>query len=284
MAWQLAPGRMSQHAFCLSPEGSPELRQVALRWLDAAPPSDAVWEYYASKQASPDLQTLEMDGGVRFDLDETRAISSWDPSRMRLDVRLWHPGFERIPEPIRLEVAYIFLDNLLGQDDVERWIGSIDVLDARTGGRTPAELKAEVERRRMAVRGDETWVMNRIEHADGRLTMIIADASLKRIDHPYADHHVGIGVVLEAGGMPDDALAAALNAEEDDLLARLTGVAIHAARTTTPGLRTLHFVTEDTERMKSAIDAWARGLPRRGINVELERDMGWDFQVLLGIR
>ena len=37
MAWELQPGSQAAHAFCLSPEGNPELRQVALRWLERAP-------------------------------------------------------------------------------------------------------------------------------------------------------------------------------------------------------------------------------------------------------
>src|SRR6187402_1842826 len=60
MAWELEPGKASQHAFCISPEGNAELRQVALRWLASAPDRDATWEYHASKQASPKLMGLEI--------------------------------------------------------------------------------------------------------------------------------------------------------------------------------------------------------------------------------
>ena len=110
--------------------------------------------------------------------------------------------------------------------------------------------------------GDESWVLGTIQGSAGRETIVLADAALKRIDHPFADHHVEIGVVLEGpGGLPDDAEAAALNAEEDDLVARLRGVAVYAGRTTAPGLRAMHFVAEDPELMRPAIDAWAEGLP-----------------------
>ena len=46
-----------------------------------------------------------------------------------------------------MRVGFLFLDNLLGEDDVERWIGEIDALDAPIEGRTPDELIAEVRRR-----------------------------------------------------------------------------------------------------------------------------------------
>ena len=283
MAWELAPGRTAEHAFCVSPEGNPELRQAALRWLATAPPADSTWEYHASRQPSAALQSLEV-GGFRVELSEMRAISSWDVSRRRVDVRLWHPMFPQLPDPIRLQVGFLFLDNLLGEEDVERWVGQIDLLEAPTGGRTPDELRAEILRRRDEPGGDETWVLATLGDP-GRATIVLADAALKRIDHPWADHHVEIGVVLEGpGGLPDDAEAAVLNAEEDDLIGRLEDVAVYAGRTTTPGLRAMHFVAQDPEAMKPAIDAWAEPLPPRRIKVNVQHDVGWEFQRDLGVK
>lgn len=291
MAWELAPGRTARHAFCISPEGSAEIRQAALRWLAAAPPADETWEYHASKQAAPSLMGLEVSSW-RFDLEETRAITSWDGGRRRVDVRLWHPRFPEVPEGVKLQVGFLFLDRLLGEDDVERWIGEIDLLEAPTGGRTPVELKAEVERRKREVPGNEGWVLAERTGPGGQVEIVLADAALKRIDHPFADHHVEIAVVLEgAGGLPDDAEASVLNAEQDDLIGRLEGIAVCAGRTTTRGQRTMHFVAEDPDRMRPAIDAWAadlhdslvEGSPPRRIKVNFERDMNWSFQKGLGL-
>ena len=288
MAWELAPGKASQHAFCLSSEGNPEIRQASLRWLAAAPPPDAVWEYHASKQASPTLTALEI-AGIRFDLEETRVIVSWDESRLRLDVRVWHPVFEKAPETVKLQAAFLFLDQLLGEDDVERWIGQIDLLEAPTGGRTPSELRAEVDRHRTESQGDAAWILSRVDRPGGPL-FVTANAALKRIDHPFDDHHAEISLVFEAG-LPEGELADALNGEEDALLPRFDGLATYAARTTEAGKRTLHFVTPDTERLRPAIDAWAADLPdtlpggvARRIKVGFARDMDWSFQRALGIR
>ena len=295
MAWELAPGRTAQHAFCISPEGNPELRQVALRWLALAPAPDATWEYHAAKQAASALMGLEV-AGRRFDLEAMRATSSWDPARQRVDVRLWHPGFEGLPEQIRLQVGFLFLDQLLGEEDVERWIGSIDLLDAPTGGRTPTELKAEVERRRVeaatATDGDGTWVLGERTGPDGQPEIVMADAALKRIDHPFANHHVSIAVHFGVERFPTDTEAALLNAEEDDLVTRLGDTAIFAARTTSPGVRTLHFVAPEPDAMRASIDPWAEampdslseGLPQRRIKIDFQHDMAWDFQRELGVR
>ena len=276
MAWELAPGRTARHAFCISPEGRADLRQVALRWLAGAPPVDATWEYHASRQPSTEARTLEI-AGTRVDLGEMASVASWDPTRRRVDVRLWHPSFEKVPQPVRMQLGFLFLDSLLGEDEVERWIGSIDLLDAPTGGRTPDELKAEIERHRAEPATEERWILGEFDGPGGR-AIVLADAGLKRIDHPFADQHVAITVVLEDGGLPDDALAAELNAEEDHLQARMAGTAVYAGRTTWPGARTMHHAAENLDAVKAVIDAWALGLPPRRIKVNFEADMDWTFR------
>ena len=281
MAWELAPGRRAQHAFCISPEGRADLRPVALAWLDTAPPADATWEYHASRQPSQALPRLEI-AGIQFDLREMRTIASWDASSRLLDVRLWHPRFEGIPSGVRNQVAFLFLDNLLGEDDVERWVGQVDVLEAPSGGLTPDEVRAEIERHKAEAGGDENWVLGQLDGPDGP-SIVLANAALKRIDHPFADQHVSIGVALEGDrGLPDDAEAAALNAEEDDLVARFDGVATYAGRTTRPGMRTMHFVAADLERVRDTIDAWALELPPRRIKVDFTHDVNWAFRRELG--
>jgi hypothetical protein len=292
MAWELAPGQRAQHAFCISPEGNAQLRQAALRWLQSAPAPDETWEYHASRQASATLPGHLEIAGTGFDLTEMRAISSWDGARRRADVRLWHPAFAAAPEGVRLQAAFLFLDNLLGEDGVERWIGQIDLLDAPSGGRTPAELKAEIERHKTDDSGDETWILGKLTRPDGSAAIVAADASLKRIDHPFADSHVTIQIVFGANRMPNDAEGSLLNEWEDDFLRRLGDTAIYVGRVTEPGSRTLHFAAQDADAMRPAIDSWAQdlpdtlgeGLPQLRLKVNFERDMDWSFQRDLGVR
>jgi len=291
LAWELAPGTTAQHAFCISPEGNAELRQVALRWLSSAPPADETWEYHASKQARPKLMGLEI-GGWRFDLEEMRAIASWDATRRRIDVRLWHPRFAEAPENVRLQVGFIFLDSLLGEDDVERWVGEIQLLEAPTGGRTPDELRAEIARRKTESAPDETWVLGERSGREGAVAIVLADAGLKRIDHPFADHHVTIAVVFGAERLPTTAETTMMNEQEEDFLRRLGDTAVYAGRVTEPGRRTMHFAAVDPDAMRPAIDGWAHdlpdtlgeGLPQLRLKVNFERDMNWSFQRDLGIR
>jgi hypothetical protein len=212
-----------------------------------------------------------------------RTITSWDATRRRLDVRLWHDVFAESPMPIRQQFAFLFLDNVLGEDEVERWIGQIEVLDAPTGGKSPGELKADVGRHAAEPAG-ETWILGQGAGPRGEPVIVMADAALKRIDHPFADQHVKMRIPIEGGGMPDDPLAETLNVEEDRLAGALAGAATLAGRTTTPGERAIHFVAEDLDRVRAGIDAWAKDAPQWRVKVDFQHDPAWDFQRELGIR
>jgi hypothetical protein len=213
-----------------------------------------------------------------------RTIASWDERRRRLDVRLWHPSFERAPLPLRQQAVFLFLDNLLGEDDVERWIGTIEPLEAPAGGRTPAELMAEVRRRAAESVQPDSWLIAQRVGPAGEVAIVMANAALKRIDHPFADKHVEIRLPIEGGGMPDAALAERLNAEEDRLMALIGAAAALAGRTTTPGERVIHLVAGDLEPVYGAIDAWAKDLPPWRIKVQPKVDPRWVFQKDLGVR
>ena len=290
MAWELQPGQQASHAFCLSSEGDPERRQFALRWLANAPKPDATWEFHASKQPGKALMTL-MVGGVAFDLEEMRASTVWNETRQQLDVRLWHPRFAEVDQQVRLQAAFLYLDHLLGEDDVERWIGAIELFDAPSDGRTPDELKAEVARH-AAEPGEEAWVNGDRTRPDGQVELIIANAALKRIDYPFHDTWVWVQMLWGADRYPTDSEAPVLEAEEDDFLRRMGDRAVLAARVTVPGSRTWHFVTPDFEKMRPAIDGWAAalpdqltpGLPQRRLKIDGGSDVQWSFLRELGLR
>ncbi|HEY5934329.1 MAG TPA: hypothetical protein VIU61_06840, partial [Kofleriaceae bacterium] len=44
--WELAPGAVAEHAFCMSAKGDPEGRLVAEIWRQRGPAADATWEYH----------------------------------------------------------------------------------------------------------------------------------------------------------------------------------------------------------------------------------------------
>ncbi|HJP87628.1 MAG TPA: DUF695 domain-containing protein [Candidatus Limnocylindrales bacterium] len=281
LAWELSKGRSSKHALTVTPEGNPLSRSAAVTWLASAPAPDATWEYFAARQASSSTDGVFVVEGVDIPIAETRAVTSWDPTRRRVSVRLWHPTFERSTEPFRQQVSFLILDNLLGEDDVERWIGRIDPATAPIGGRTPEELRDEVARHAAEPAG-ETWILGELEDHRGQVQIVMADAAMKRIDLPLSDQHVAVTIGLD--GMPDQRVADALNAAEDELVALLGSRATLAGRTTTPFARVIHFVAEEPSEVRAVVGGWRDAHPAWRINLAIEHDPRWEFQRLLGLR
>jgi len=116
-AWELGPGRSSRHSLTVSPEGDLVLRRLTAHWLASAPPRDLTWEFYASRQSSPRLG-LEIQG-QRFSPEEFRVAYQFDESRERFDIQLYHPRFKKSDQDVVRQVAYLTLDETLGEDEVK---------------------------------------------------------------------------------------------------------------------------------------------------------------------
>ncbi len=126
LAWELGPGVKSAHHFCVSSEGDSRLRITAERWLARAPAPDALWEYYPARQASRGDRKLALRlGGVELSYADLRFGFERDTNRRRLHVALFHEKFRDLSEDDRRRALFLFLDDLLGEDGVERWIGRV---------------------------------------------------------------------------------------------------------------------------------------------------------------
>jgi hypothetical protein len=275
LAWELSPGSTAKHALVVSPEGNAEFRPIALRWAASAPPPDDTWEYHPSRQPGPP-QTLEIRG-TRVSFSEVRALTSWDDSRELLDVRIWHPALDGLPSEVKGQIAFLFLDNLVGEDDVERWTGAIDADPEAADGITPDSLRDEIRTRAASSTGDQ-WAL--IEARDGRddPVLIRLHSSLKRIDHPYAGHH--LQVVLERGfdAARNTEEREAIDAAEGELAPALAGVAVEAAHITDRRRRVTHFVCEDADRALAIAQAWAGRYRKWDTKAMVEADSGWAFR------
>src|SRR6266568_2984041 len=86
LAWELGPGKNSEHHFCLSGEGDARLRVVTERWLSRAPQPDEWWEYYPARQPSGrDKKTATQLAGVRLPYEDFRVSMYVDRDRRRID-------------------------------------------------------------------------------------------------------------------------------------------------------------------------------------------------------
>ena len=278
LAWELGKGATAEHAFVVSCEGNPEIRPIALRWAAAAPPPDATWEYHPSRQPGPP-NILEIRG-VRVAFSEVRSITSWDEARETLDVRLWHPAFDGLPTEVKAQISFLFLDNLVGEDDVERWIGAIDADPAAQAGKTADELRDEIRRRAASSTG-ENWALLEGTDSHGDPVLVRLNSSLKRIDHPYAGDH--LEVTLDRGFDNGTAeLTTEIAAADEELEASLRGIAVEAAHITDHRRRVTHFVTADGERARAVAQEWASRHGEWGPRVSLEADPTWSFRKSYG--
>jgi hypothetical protein len=256
-AWELGPGRESKHNLTVTAEGNLELRRLTQHWLASAPPPDQTWEYYASRQASPPLG-LEI-GGKRFAPEDFRVAFVYDQARERFDVELYHPQFKKADENIVRQVVFLTLDESLGEDDVERWIGELDPATSMPSNAVSlTDFVSVVDDARKNVKG-EWFSLGQGQSRDGRPVFVTVNTALKQIDHLDYVFHVAVVIALrepDANGLPASAEGQQLDQAEDRLLAALGENAVHIGRVTWAGRREIHLFAKDPASAAAVLAAW----------------------------
>ena len=276
LAWELGPGRSSQHNLTVTAEGNLLVRRLAAQWLAAAPPPDPTWEYHDNRQASSHLH-LEM-GGHRFAPEDFAIGAIYDENRERFGVVLFHPEFGKADDRLSHQAAFLTLDQLLGEDDVERWIGTIDALKSPPPSAVSLDqFKHAVEEARAKATGDH-FVLGEGTSREGKRVIIATNEALKQIDHLDHVYHLKIAIDLrapDANGFPADAEAGRLNAFEDQLETALDENAVHIGRATWAGRREIHLFVRDPAAASAAVDAWRQQLQPWRATSEIAYDPEW---------
>jgi hypothetical protein len=243
LQWEFGPGEQSRHALCVTAAGVAELRPLAERWFSAAPPPDANWSYRPARVADTSVLTARLEfAGRTLDLGETRIAFAVDDERERVDVKVHNPAYRKLSDDARGQAMFLFLDWLLGEDGVERWIGEVEATKKEPRGAVPAmELVAAVEA--LAARAEEPhWVLIQAETPAG-VTFVGARRPLKWIDHPLLDRHIDVSIAYEPRARDDSGLPEGDDMErfsrlEDELLALAGDSVVLAATETHRGTRT----------------------------------------------
>jgi hypothetical protein len=261
LACEMAAGRRSRHAICASANGDPALRKLAYRWRDAGPPADAVFEYHASRIAGALDSTLRMDAG-EFAFADLRFGVTIDEARRELDLEVQHPAFEGLDEQTRAQVGFIALDTILGEEEVERWVGALSwSAAAPTASVTPLGLREAVEQLRGTAPSGE-WALLR---GDG--VVAVAARPLRPVDHPYLD------LLCELEARPVDHDLSTLQDNEQALADDFGERAFHAASVTQGEVRTAYvYIDADTPTSRE-LETWALG---RGYETRFSLDPAWD--------
>src|SRR5438445_2674406 len=177
LMWELGPGRASTYALTLCPEGDLSLRRLTAAWLRAAPPADEGWEYHAARPPTPSLN-VQIEG-AEFAPSEFSVTSEYDDSRERFHVTLHHPQFGGVKEEVCRQVALLTLDQLLGEDDVDRWVQSVDaIFPAGDEAAALDELTGEIERRRAEATGQRLSLGTGVDR-DGGPVILMVNGALK---------------------------------------------------------------------------------------------------------
>jgi hypothetical protein len=275
-AWELGPGRSSQHNLTVTAEGNLRVRRLTAQWLAAAPPPDGTWEYHDSRQPSSHLH-LEI-GGHRFAPEDFAISAGYDENRERFAVVLSHPEFSKADDRLGLQAAFLTLDQLLGEDDVERWIGTIDASKSLAPGAVSLDqFKRAVEEARGKATGDH-FVLGEGTSRDGKRVIIATNEALKQIDHLDHVFHLKVGIALrapDANGFPADEESGRLNVFEDQLEAALGDNAVHIGRATWAGRREIHLFVRDPAAATAAVDAWRHDLLPWQASSEIAYDPEW---------
>ncbi|MCM8528874.1 MAG: hypothetical protein NE327_20290 [Lentisphaeraceae bacterium] len=127
MAWCFGPGKKEGYfSFTLSPEANRNLQFLSTFWKELAPEIPK-WEFYSSKQPSPEPESFTISIKDRdFSLNEMWLKPEKDETNQVFDISVWHPHFHEMDDNSRYQILFLWLDEVLGELGTEQWIGQVD--------------------------------------------------------------------------------------------------------------------------------------------------------------
>ncbi len=282
LAWETGPGlHGARHHFSLSSEGDIELRVLTERWVARAPRPDGAWEYYPARQAYPRAYwALELHdpAGTKIDFSAVKVGFETNVDRELINVRFHHPALAKLDGNERARAAFLTLDNVLGEDGVERWVGAITAsVDPIADGRPLDALLGAIEELKKTATG-ERFAILKGKTADGQPIVATVNLALKRLDHLLMDEHLTVTFPLSdptPQGLTTPEEAEVLNKLEDDLLAALGHDAVYIGRETGQRQRALHFHVAPGGSGEERTRNWAKQLRGRRAEIRAEHDPRW---------
>lgn len=256
---------------CLSSRGNIEVRALVERWAARSVDRDG-WRFSTARPRNwPPARSTP------FPFVELEVAHQRDELREVIHVSLFHPAMVAMDPVQKNQLAFMALDHLLGEDEVERWIGNLSVTPARPAGAQPIASLGEAVRALAAQATAEQWqaVSTGPKAAP---TLIAINRALKPIDHVELGVHVRIDIELRAPGprglaqgKEEVQLGALQAALSHDLGAR----AVLVARETHLGHRVLHL--HANPRDVQAVTAWRQRHPEWEISILSQPDPGWEI-------
>jgi len=141
LAWEIGPGKEVENSFTISSEGNRSLRRLVERMIEAAPKLKD-WELYTARQPREAPSTIRLP-----DRDLELATQNWDftpierASEGRIDLIVISGDLASVERGAALRAVFIYLDQVLGEDTVEEWLGGIEVKADLPPGKKKYPLK-----------------------------------------------------------------------------------------------------------------------------------------------
>ena len=261
LAWEIGPGLTAGHQLCFSGEGDMEKRALTARIVAGGPGDDDTWEYHPARQPVPGGATSMLKvGTAEIPFADLRVGVTVDSNRERLDLSVWHPAFASLDQRARMQVSFLALDGLLGEDDVERWVGRIDaVTDAPSDGVDLEGVLAARDHLAASATGDH-FALLQASGRDGKPRIIALNTALKQIDHLDKSQRLTVTVQLRSpnpNGFPVGEEADTLDALEERLLAAVPA-SVYAGRVAGAGRRVWTWFVADGAAATAAVEAVVR--------------------------
>lgn len=282
LAWEFAAGSTSEHSLALSGEGNPTGRLVAERWKRAAPPGDAHWTYFATRQPIDEAELLGVTLGyenVELDMKSVRVSAVENELRPQLSVTVWHPNLAQLPDESRSGAVFIALDNALGEHDVEMWIGNVEVGTMEpSSSMNLVELRETVAALEAKTPPELFATAAGTDPETGASLVFILQTSLRRWENPFHDTFCDIRLdyTPDDRGMPSSTDLAELQDMQETVIAKLGTTVVFAGAVTGGGARHLWLFADGDSDALERIGAWATERSRM-TSVRSEFDPGWNL-------
>ncbi len=286
--WELGAGSGSRHRLVVTAAGDPALRAAARRWRRAAPAATETWEYADTRQPVGEPAVLDVAGHTVRSDDVT--VAAWaDDRRAVVDVRLAAPVLARMARQDALRATFLLLDQVLGEEAVETWVGQIlaeghDAAPLEASDpvvvplpELPVVVGAFAER--FVEDGEPAWRLMEGTARDGSVLLAMSRVPLRPMVAPHLDTHVRVDVGFTDRtdrGLPGPGALDALRGLEEHLEERVGTSGAVLAHETSSGRRTLHLYVDSTtaaaEQVRAAVGGWTDGTVR----VSVATDPAWE--------
>lgn len=277
LTFHFGPGEGAAHRLTVSAGGVAEVRRIAERWFRAAPSPSETWEFSPSKQADPSAMANVLQiAGEELSLEEMRFEIDRDDNRLRVHVGVYHPVFDRVSEDLRAQAGFLVLDWLLGEDDVERWLGEVGFLTEMPAYAQPSAALADAVAQTAAQANPDEWVVAEGTTPEGYPVLALFRYGARWLDAPTCDRHHLLTVEYPAqeNGLPgSEQTLNELSAIDDEFQELLGTRGVFVGTETGQGARLFHAYTDgEDQNADDALAAWARA---RGLALVSESDPSW---------